>query len=121
MIYLDLNNVEDIVFKNKELRLKFPHFKYLFDSYDLGMLSISLKSLAMRCLNDFIKKCTSDDVKKLEDFLKEKIEISKLNVDPVVLFKGTLEDLEFNLPEDYNCIDVCLYRNKNEIKGVLWK
>ena len=121
MIFLDLNNIEDIVFKNKQLRFQLPHFKYLFDSYDLGMFSITLKSLAMRCLNEFIKKCTNDDIKILEEFLKEKIEISKLNVDPVVLFESDLNNLEFNMSVDYNCIDVCLYRNKDQIKGILWK
>jgi hypothetical protein len=121
MIFLDLNNVEDIVFKNKNLRIQFPHFKYLFDSYDLGMVSISLKSLAMRCLNEFIKKCTDEDIKKLEEFLNDEVEISKLNVDPVLFFDGEKDNLEFELPEDYNCVDICIYRKKDNIKGLLWK
>ena len=98
-----------------------PEFKYLFDSYDLAMITISLKSLAMRCLNEFLKKCSLADLKIIGDYLKDEIEIVKLNIDPVLIFEGDIENLEFLLSKDYNCIDICLYRKENIVKGMLWK
>ena len=121
MIFLNINNIEEIIFKNKDIRVKLPDFKYLFDAYDLGMFSPSLKSLAMRCLNDFLKKCTKKEIDVLRDFLKDDVEIMKLNADPVMLFDNDINDLELLLSNDYNCSDVCIYRKGNQIKGLLWK
>ena len=121
MIFLNLNNVEEIVLKDKQLRLKLPDYKYLFDSYDLAMFSTSLKTLAMRCLNDFLKKCIKNDLLVIGEYLKDTVEIVKLNLEPVVLFDSDINYLELALSKDYNCIDVCLYRKENIVKGILWK
>lgn len=121
MIFLNLNNVEEIVFKDKNLRLKLFEYKYLFDSYDLAMFSPSLKSLGMRCLNEFIKKCNNKNLQTLKEHLNDDVEIVRLNLDPVLMFESNIDDLELILSNDYNCSDICIYRKENQIRGMLWK
>lgn len=121
MIFLNINNIEEIVFKDKQLRANLSEFKYLFDAYDLGMFSLSLKSLAMRCLNDFLKKCTQKEIEIIKNYLKDDVEVVKLNSDPVMLVESDISDLELNISNEYNCLDICIYRKDNFVKGILWK
>lgn len=121
MIFLNLNNVEEIIFKDKKLRIKLQEYKYLFDSYDLAMFSPSLKSLGMRCLNEFIKKCNKKDLEILKEYFNDDVEIVRLNLDPVLIFESEVDNLELILSSDYNCSDICIYRKENQIRGMLWK
>lgn len=121
MIFLSINNIEDLIFNDKKIRPLLPKYKYLFDSFDLSKVSPSLRQLGVRCLNDFLKQIKQDDLKIIENYLNQKIEISDLNLDLVKNISSDIDCAELELPSFYNCIDIAIYRNKNEVKISLWK
>lgn len=121
MIFLNINNVEELIFIDKKTREFLPNYKYLFDSFDLSKVSPALKQLGVRCLNDFLKKIKKEDLIPVEKYLNEKIVIEEFNLDLVKNLEGNTENLEFVLPELYNNIDLAIYRKKDEIKVTLWK
>ena len=121
MIFLNINNVEEIIFTDKKAREYFPNYKYLFDSFDLSNVSPSLRQLGVRCLNDFLKKVTIGELKNFEKYIKDSLQIEDLNLDLVKNINGNIDDIEFNLPDNYNNIDLTIYRNGKGVKVTLWK
>ena len=121
MIFLSINNIEDVIFNDKKIRPLLPKYKYLFDSFDLSKVSPSLRQLGIRCLNDFLKQIKEDDLKIIENYLNQKVEVNELNLDLVKNIEVDIDYAELELPNFYNCIDFAVYRKKNEVKISLWK
>lgn len=121
MIFLNINNVEEIIFTDKKVRELLPDYKYLFDSFDLSKVSTGLKQLGVRCFNDFLKKVSQEQLTQVENYFKNKIKVEFLNLDLIKNINGNIDEVEFYLPEVYNNIDLAVYRKKDEIKITLWK
>jgi len=121
MIFLNINNIEEIVFTDKKVRELFPSYKYLFDSFDLSKVSPALKQLGVRCFNDFLKKVTKEEIKNLENYLNDSVEVELLNLDLTKNINSNIDEIEFELPNNYNNIDLTIYRKGKDIKVTLWK
>lgn len=121
MIFLNINNVEELIFTDKKVREFLPDYKYLFDSFDLSKVSPALKQLGIRCFNDFLKKIKKDELINVEKYLNQEIKIEDFNLDLIKNLQGNIENLEFIMPENYNNIDLVVYRKKDEVKITLWK
>ena len=83
MIFLSINNIEDLIFTDKKIRGLLPKYKYLFDSFDLSKVSPALRQLGIRCLTDFLKQIKEEDLKIIETYLNQKVEVNQLNLDLV--------------------------------------
>jgi hypothetical protein len=121
MIFLSINNIEDLIFTDKKIRGLLPKYKYLFDSFDLSKVSPALRQLGIRCLTDFLKQIKEEDLKIIETYLNQKVEVNQLNLDLVKNIETDINYAELELPEFYNCIDISIYRKKDELKISLWK
>ena len=121
MIFLSINNIEDVVFTDKKIRSLLPKYKYLFDSFDVSKMSPALRQLGVKCLNDFLNKLEKEDLNVISNYLNEKVELNQLNLDLTKNINCDIHETEFNLPEIYNCLDLAVYRKKNELKITLWK
>jgi len=121
MIFLSINNIEELVFTDKKVREVLPSYKYLFDSYDLSKVSPALKQLGIRCFNDFLKKVNQNDLELLSKYLKNEIKVEFINTDCVKNIDCNFDEVEFYLPNNYNNIDLCVYRKGESLNITLWK
>lgn len=120
-INLDYNNVEEIVFENKRVVASLPQYKHLFDSWLLSKRVTTLKNLGQRSLLDFLETITEDDVEIISIVTNIDVVFNKVNLKRYFDIKSSPEELENELSSVSNVLDMCLYRNKNEIKVFLWK
>jgi hypothetical protein len=120
-INLDYSNVEELVFENKRVMASLPQYKHLFDSWSLSKRVPTLKNLGQRSLLDFLESVTEDDVEIISIVTNKDVVFQELNLQIYFDIKSKLENLENELSSVSNILDMCAYRNKNEVKVFLWK
>jgi len=120
-IILTSKNIEDIKLKNKKITSKLTKYKQLFNNWNMSQIIPSLKFIRSESIIKLIKQLDSDDLFIIKDILKDDVLIDQDSSGNVKNTHGQIDNLEFYLPEDFNCIDFCLYRNKADIGVTLWK
>jgi hypothetical protein len=118
---LSIKQLEDFVFSNKIIQNSLPKYKSLFDGWTIAQSSPSLRSLATRCLLDFVELVNEDDIKTIENILGFKINLPKFNHSNVKYFTTDIEKLENLIPNVSNYLETVLYRKGKEIRVLVWR
>ena len=120
-IILTSKNIEDIIFKNKKITSKLTRHKHIFDNWNMSQVIPALKFIRSESISKLLKNIDSDDINILKYILQDDVIILRDDSSLVHNVDETIENLEFQMPEDFNCIDFCLYRKNNFIGVTLWK
>lgn len=118
---LSLNNVETLVFSNKRVVASLPQYKHIFDSWLLSKRVSHLRNLGQRAIFDFIEAVTEEDVEIISLVNNIDLVYKKINFERYKNIESTIEKLEKDILLASNFMDMCVYRNKNEVKVLLWK
>lgn len=120
MLELNLKNVEEIIFYDKEVQLLMPDLRHLFDQYNLGIRVPGLKHVAQASVLDFMALVDETHLKAMTEYFKKTVIVERL--------KHTLvQHYDFNVTEDN---ELCKYsgytefsatRNKDHVSVTFWK
>lgn len=101
MIFLNITNVESLVFQNSELRklLSSTMFNY-FEQWKLGLRVSFLKEVGKQAILDFLLNVGDYEIDILEKYLGEGVIVEKLNYNRVL-------NLKIPLNETKLCQDLC--------------
>ena len=101
MLYLNFQNVEELIFHDRTVQGMLPtHMFSLFEQWRLAKQLPMLRSMGKQSLLDFLNGLTDDDVDILEDYFDEKIVVEKLNY-------SVVKSLKIPLKESNICHDLC--------------
>ena len=120
-ITLNTKNAEEIIFNNKKIIDILPQYKSIFNTWQFTCRIPTLRYIRQNCVVQLIDLLTIEDLASIKTIIENDIYIDKNTKKPIKNLVGLMEDLEFDLPVDFNCIDFTIYRNKNEIGVTLWK
>lgn len=118
MILLNLHNVEDLIFYNKEIRNLLPELKPTFDTWIFSKQNIGFRQLTKRTVVDFLNQLKEEQIEILSRHFGEKVSIDKLDYHIVLNEKMDLDDVEFLIRDDFN---FGLYRDRNNLYVTYWR
>jgi len=120
-ITLDYKNVEQIVFHNKTIIEQLQKYKNIFDTWLMASTVPQLRYIKNNIVITFLNYLDKNDLEIISNILGVKVLLSDTVQKPIENISSVVDSLEFDLPEDFNCIDFCLYRKKENIEVTLWK
>lgn len=118
---LNLKNIEDIVFKNNQLKSKLQKHSNIFSNWHLAYSHQSLRYIRNESLYALLRSLDTSDLAIIKEYTGLDIELDINIYKTVVNINSNLDYLEFELPLDFNYVDLCVYRKKNEVSVTLWK
>lgn len=119
-ITLTVKNVEEIVFSNNKIMSSLPKYKPLFETWLFASRVPSLKSLRYKTVVEFLKLLTKSELLLLEQLVKKELLLDNSIYESCKNCEGEIENIEFNLPTNFNTSDFCIYRKGNQVGVTLW-
>lgn len=89
MLTLNLQNVEELVFFNRQLQQTLPEFYNTFQTWNLGKRVSALKHLCQKAIFDFFDGLTEEHLEKLEEHFKTEVKVVK--TDPHLVKSDTFD------------------------------
>lgn len=117
---INLKNIEEIIFFDKNVQLLMPEFRHLFDQWRLSHRVSGLGQMAKHSIFELMNSLETVHIEKLEEHFGEKIFINKLNKNLVEHYDCNTEDCN-RLCEFSEFIGLALYRNGNDLKFTFWR
>jgi len=121
VLILNLQNVEELIFHDKEVCKLLPQYQGNFSQWSLGYRVPALRQLGKRALADFLISLAPKDVEVLENHFGDLIEVDKLDYHIVQNFDTTLEEAECCLSEKGEIGNISIYRNDNYLYISMWR
>jgi hypothetical protein len=118
---LNFKNVEEFIFKNNQIKQSLPHLKHIFDNWNFGYKFISMKFVRKQAVFDLLRYLSKDDMKIISKILNDEVIFTEDISKTIFNIKTTTDLLEKDLPDDFNLIDLSIYRKGNNIGVTLWK
>jgi len=78
MLVLNLDNVEELIFQNKEARKLLPEFRQLFDQWKLARMIPSMKNLGRRSVLDFLNSVETSHEKILASIFGDEVSVDRM-------------------------------------------
>lgn len=118
---INFQNVEDLIFQNKELWRKMPDLIYLRDQWRMGKMIPMLKSLSKKSIIDFLSKVSNDHEKIISDHFNCPITIDKLDRHVIKNVQYSIEDAEDCLFSEETYPYFSTYRKGNQVYISFWR
>jgi hypothetical protein len=123
MIVINLQNVEELIFFDKEAHKLFPDSKVYFDQWTLAQRIPSLRSLGKRSVIDFLNSVTDEGIERLESYFEDSVTLELIDYHIVKTYSFNVEGAEEELNSvptvGYNNFNVS--RNKNIVNITFWR
>lgn len=125
MIKVNIQNVEEIIFKNDKIWRDLPDLRYLREQWRLSKVSPVLRALGKKSLLDFLNKVKKDHESIISKHFGTSVVIDKIDYLLVKNMEFDIEDaeLELNLLEAkqplYSYFGT--YRKNNKIYITFWR
>ncbi len=117
---LNINNVEDLIFLDRNVRKLLPRHKTFFDQWTLAYITPGMKGLGRRTVFSFLNELSDDDIKVLEGYFKDKVEVTRLNANLVETYKFPLENAKDGL-DGMMPGNLSLYRDERHLYVCAWR
>ena len=121
MMHINLQNVEQLIFTDKSLRLLLSDFQQFFDSWKVAQMVPSLRNLGKRSVLDFMNALQPQHVEILESYFGDIVVIDNLDYHIVKDIISDLDDAEMTLSDFDGFVDVAAYRDENSIYICIWR
>ena len=79
MLVVNLQNVEELIFQDNNVRQLLPELRHLFDQWMLSKRIPSLRSLRLQSFMDLLNGLSADHIAKLEEYFEDGLVIDKLD------------------------------------------
>lgn len=119
---INLKNIEELIFFDKELQKLFPEFRHLFDQWKLGQRVLGMKNLGQRSVLELLNSLNENHIVKLQEYFDDIILVDRIDHRLVVNYEyeASIETSD-RLCEFSGYKDFCLYRNKDKIYLSFWR
>lgn len=118
---INLQNIEQLIFYDKNVQSSLPEFRHFFDQWSLGQRIPALNTLAKRSVLDLLNALNEDQIARLEEYFKDTILVDKIDNRLVAHYKTSTneENNEFCRFSGYR--DFCLTRKGDQISVTFWR
>lgn len=117
---INIQNVEGIIFENKEVWKKMPEMIHLRDQWRISRMTPMLRALGRRSLLDFLKGAKGHHEKTLSQHFGTTVTIDKIERNLVKNIEFLVgEDPDLNFDENYTSFST--YRRGEKIHMTFWR
>jgi hypothetical protein len=119
---LNLNNVEELIFRDKKCRDLLPDFKDCFRQWQFAVTTPGFGALGKRTLIDFLNDLTSEHIVVLcEYFGTRTMSVDKLNYHTILNYEFNLEGLDTELNRVESFQNFSLSRDESRVYISFWR
>jgi hypothetical protein len=117
---INIQNVESLIFENKDIWKKMPEMIHLRDQWRISRMTPMLRALGKRSLLDFLKGAKGYHEKALSEHFGTTVTIDKIERNLVKNLEFSVdENPEFDFEENYTAFST--YRKGDTIYMTLWR
>jgi hypothetical protein len=122
MIFLNIQNIEDLIFNNHKIRNLLPDLRHIIDQWTLSKYGM-LRSLKLRSLADMLNSLTPEHIKLLEKHFCDTIAIDKIDYNIVKNIIISLEpnEIEKVLPSFNGFDNIAISRDAKQLYISFWR
>lgn len=122
MIKINLKNVEELLFKNNDVKATLPDLRYLFDQWLLSYRFPALEAMRKQAIIDLLNSLEGSHLEKLAKLFNDMVFVEKLNNHFVKnldfpIDKITIEDLT----NHNSFVNMAISRNANQCYITMWR
>jgi hypothetical protein len=118
---INLQNIEDVIFFNREAQELLPEFRHLFDQWRLAKQVPGLGSLGQRSVLELLNGLTAEHVQKLQEYFGDIILVDKIDHRIVRHYEGDVTEAEKELCEFSGYREFCPYRKGGRLYVSFWR
>jgi hypothetical protein len=115
MLVLNLNNVEEIIFRNKRLQAKLPELRGYFDQWHLAVRHPFLKAMGKQAVIDLLNALNDKHAELLQLHFGMPVTIDKLNNRVVRNYEFSIDEAEQELNQLSDTAQACAYRKGEQL------
>ena len=117
---INLQNVEEIIFYDKNVQELLPEFRVQFDQWMFSNRIPGLRQHGQKAILEVLNGLTLDHLKRLETHFGESVLMERLN-HKLVDHYNCNKDSADRLCEFVGYQEFCLYRNQDELCMTFWR
>jgi len=121
MVEINLNNVEELIFHNRDFADKIPDFRGYYDQWRLGRMTAALKSVGQKSLVDFLNNITEQQTLKIEELLGEKVKIDCPKMSNIKSYTMDITELDDFMNQNSPYGYPRMYRKGTKIFITIWR
>lgn len=118
---INLLNVEELIFRDKNAQRALPEFKHLYDQWSLSQQIPALKFVGRKVLIDFLLELNSEHILALESHFEQPITLDKFDDQCVKSDEIDCLELQDRLCEQEGFTDFCISRKDNLTYISFWR
>jgi hypothetical protein len=119
MLIINLQNVRDLIVKDKKATSLLPEFKIFFDTWKFSLLSSTFKSLGEKALMDFLLALKPKHIEILEKYFNDSISINTVDYRVVKNRNFPLNKVEEFQMDGYPYFSI--YRDNSDLYITYWR
>lgn len=93
MVRINIENVEELIFQNKEIWRKMPDLVHLRDQWRISKMAPMLRSLGKKSLLEFLRNVKKQHEDIISEHLKDEVTIDKIE-------RHLVKNIEFSIEDD---------------------
>ena len=121
MLALNLNNIEEIIFRNKAIQGRMPEFKSYFAQWNMSRQHAYLKAIGKQAAIDLLNALNDHHITVLEKHFGMTVTIDKLNNRAINNCKFKIDEAEQELNKLNEMAQVSAYRKGDQLYISLWR
>jgi hypothetical protein len=122
-IVIAYQNIEQLIFYNKEVQKKLPEFLSIFNTWHLAIRHPSLRVTSQKMLIELLSKLNDNHIQILSEHFKEEVKVDKVDIGVVDNFTISLEEAEDFLNKMPAVLKEShfIYRDENNLYISMWR
>lgn len=118
---LNIQNVEELIFHNKDIWKKMPELVYLRDQWRMSQMTPILRAMGRKSVLDFLKKAKGVHEDIISEHFGTLVTIEKIerNLVTNLEFSVNDENVDFELEDEYTAFSS--YRNGEKVYVTFWR
>lgn len=120
MIFLNLHNVEELIFYDHRVKKLLPEYANTFAQWTFAKQNIGMRQLAKRTLSDFLESLQEEHLSILAQYFGDKITINKMDYHIIKNVDFDPEEAEL-LMNGFDEYDLAPFINKEGLHITFWR
>jgi hypothetical protein len=121
MVKINLQNVEELLFKNADVVNTLHDLRHIFDKWLMGYRLPLMSSFRLQAKIDLLNYIDDTHIEKLAKIFNDIVFVEKLNYHIVKNLYFSLDYPIENELVNHSLYEIALYRTKDEIYLTLWR
>lgn len=122
MIEINLNNIEELIFFDKNIQKQLPEFSHLFHQYRLAKMTPVLKTLGQKSVVDLLNGLKPEHMEIIRNYFNEEVTLTNIDYHIVKNIESSCDELEINLQEiEWLNPQFCIDSNGNQVYLSVWR